>query len=97
MKIKAEIIDHANLTQRESEVLALICEAAPDKIIARRLAISISTVNVHIDNIYKKLEVRADCINSRSAAISAAVINGMVRLYKDRRRVSRDVLPPLQS
>ncbi len=80
MKIKAEILNKADLTPRECQVLALICEAAPDKLIARSLAISIKTVHSHIDRIYLKLDVRQASVNARCAAISGAVARGIVRL-----------------
>jgi DNA-binding NarL/FixJ family response regulator len=79
-KVKAEVIDKTFLTPRESQILVLICEAAPDKLIARQLAISISTVHAHMDSIYKKLGVREISINSRCAAIASTVARGMVKL-----------------
>jgi DNA-binding NarL/FixJ family response regulator len=79
-RFKAEIIDKANLTARECEVLALICEAKPDKVIASDLGISSRTVHNHIDMIYIKMGLREASINARCAAIVTAVIKGMVRL-----------------
>jgi len=80
MKIKAELVDQANLTPREGEVLCLICEGEVDKTIARKLAISIKTVNAHIEHLYVKLDVHNASINSRCSVIAKAVVRGMVRL-----------------
>ncbi len=82
-EFKAEIIWPNNLTPRESEILALICEAKPDKVIARDLGISSGTVHTHIDTIYLKMDIRKASINARCAAIVSAVIQGMVRLSKN--------------
>jgi DNA-binding NarL/FixJ family response regulator len=46
-----------HLTQREKQVLALLCEGLPNKLIARRLKISSGTVKVHISNIFRALHV----------------------------------------
>jgi len=80
MNIYAKVIDKRDLTDRESEILALICEAAPDKVIARKLAISIKTVSAHCEHIYLKLQVRQASINVRCATIGNAVARGMVQL-----------------
>lgn len=45
------------LTQRETEVLALICEKQDNDIIADTLGISKNTLKIHIRNIYEKLNV----------------------------------------
>ena len=46
-----------HLTAREREVLALLCEGLPNKLIARHLKISAGTVKVHISNIFRALNV----------------------------------------
>lgn len=46
-----------HLTQREKQVLTLLCEGLPNKLIARRLKISSGTVKVHISNIFRALHV----------------------------------------
>jgi DNA-binding NarL/FixJ family response regulator len=48
---------HVHLTNRELEVLALLCEGMPNKLIARRLKISAGTVKVHISRILRALGV----------------------------------------
>jgi DNA-binding NarL/FixJ family response regulator len=50
-------LEPVHLTQREREVLALLCEGLPNKLIARRLNISAGTVKVHISNILRALGV----------------------------------------
>lgn len=45
------------LTRREHEVVQLVCEGLPNKLVARRLAMSEGTVRVHLHTIYTKLEV----------------------------------------
>ena len=47
----------AELTQREREVLALIGEGLPNKLIARRLEISEKTVKAHITRIFQAIGV----------------------------------------
>lgn len=78
--LKAEVINTIDLTPRECEVLALLCEGQVDKAIARRLAISLYTVKDHLDNLYSKLDVREASINTRCAAIASAVAHGLVRI-----------------
>jgi len=47
------------LTKQEAKVVSLIKEAKTNKEIAMELSISTSTVKTHINNIYKKLEVKS--------------------------------------
>lgn len=54
------------LTTREMEVLSLLSEGAPNKTIAEELALSQSTVKLHIHHIIAKLGVR----NRTEAAVS---------------------------
>lgn len=53
-----------NLTRRERDVLALICEGLADKEIAARLNLALNTVRNHVATVYSKLDV-----HSRSEAI----------------------------
>ncbi len=48
----------SELTQRESEILALLAEGLANKEIGARLAISYDTVRAHLRNVYEKLHVR---------------------------------------
>jgi DNA-binding NarL/FixJ family response regulator len=45
------------LTAREREVLALLCQGMPNKLIQRHLGISFGTVKCHVRNILSKLGV----------------------------------------
>jgi len=54
---KTILSDVLNLTSREREVLSLICEGKPNKIIAFTLNISEQTVKVHVKNMMKKLNL----------------------------------------
>lgn len=57
----------AGLTGRQSEVLALLARGLPNKLIARELGLSESTVKVHLLAIYRVLSVR-----NRTEAVVAA-------------------------
>ncbi len=63
------------LTEREEEVLQQVATGASNKEIARALGISVRTVQVHLTNIYGKLNVR-----SRTEAALYAVRQGWVDL-----------------
>lgn len=54
----------ALLSDRETEVLDLLCEGLSYRIIAKKLFVSPNTVRFHLKNIYKKMEV-----NSRHEAV----------------------------
>lgn len=57
----------AGLTERQQEVLALLARGLPNKLIARELGLSESTVKVHLLAIYRVLSVR-----NRTEAVVAA-------------------------
>lgn len=61
------------LTAMERKVLKHLVKGLPNKGIASSLNIGSGTVNAHLDNIYRKLEV-----SSRSAAICTAIKLGIV-------------------
>jgi DNA-binding NarL/FixJ family response regulator len=46
-----------SLTEREREVITLICEGLQNKTIAQRLAISDTTVRHHLTSIFAKLDL----------------------------------------
>lgn len=60
------------LTTRQSEVLRLLAVGLTNRQIADRLVISPRTVNIHVNSIYKKLE-----ITSRAAATRYAIEQGL--------------------
>lgn len=53
----AESTQEFRLTSRQKEVLALIANGHPNKIIADRLSISEQTVKIHINQIFRELKV----------------------------------------
>jgi DNA-binding CsgD family transcriptional regulator len=61
------------LTPRQLEVLALLCEGLPNKLICRQLSISAGTVKAHISGILRELGVA-----SRLQAVVAARRYGLV-------------------
>jgi DNA-binding NarL/FixJ family response regulator len=63
------------LTDREMEVLQLLCQGITDKEIAEKLCISIRTVNGHLRHIYAKLGV-----HSRTETMHLALEKGWVTL-----------------
>ncbi|MET7392798.1 response regulator transcription factor [Dactylosporangium sp. NPDC005572] len=60
------------LTQRESEVLALLVGGLSNKAIAARLVVSDDTVKTHLRGLYRKLEV-----NDRGSAVAVALREGL--------------------
>lgn len=62
-----------DLTEREREVLTLLCQGKSYKVIAETLFISSNTVNYHLKNIYAKLHV-----NSKAEAMVKASDEGIV-------------------
>lgn len=63
---------HLGLTQRESEVLALMVSGRSNRAIAARLTVSEETVKTHIRGIYRKLDV-----SDRAGAVAAALREGI--------------------
>lgn len=65
---------HLGLTQRESEVLALLVSGHSNKAVASELVVSEDTVKTHIRGLYRKLGV-----SDRSGAIAIALREGLFR------------------
>jgi DNA-binding NarL/FixJ family response regulator len=61
------------LSERESEVLALIAKGRSNKEIASALGVTEGTVKLHVTNILTKLEV-----NARTEALVVAVQRGII-------------------
>ena len=61
------------LTDREREVLALLCEGLSAPQIGQRLYLSTATVKTHLAHLYAKLEV-----SDRAAAVAVALRRGLV-------------------
>jgi len=68
-----EPLPPVSLTQREREVIALLAEGASNKLIARRLDISVHTAKFHVAAILEKL----GAVN-RTDAIAIAMREGLV-------------------
>lgn len=60
------------LTQRESEVLALLVGGLSNKAIAARLVVSDDTVKTHLRGVYRKLDV-----SDRGGAVATALREGL--------------------
>jgi len=79
-KKPANLSPEADLTHRESEVLALLSEGLSNKEIADRIDISYDTVRAHLRHIYEKLHVRSrtEAVNRylKSSRLGVAGVNG---------------------
>jgi len=62
-----QAIAYLGISPRECEVLELLAEGCPNKVIARRLSISPNTVKTHVASIFTKLEA-----GNRTEAIGKA-------------------------
>jgi len=62
------------LTQRETEILALLAEGLSNKEIAAKLYIATETVKTHLQKIYRKLEAKG-----RLRALKAARALGLIQ------------------
>ena len=62
-----------SLTDRETEVLALVADGLTNRAVARKLGISEATVKTHLAHIYTKLGVL-----DRAAAVREAWERGLV-------------------
>ena len=50
--------EHLELTRRELDILTLIAEGYKNREISSKLCVAEGTVKVHINNIYKKLDIK---------------------------------------
>jgi DNA-binding NarL/FixJ family response regulator len=64
------------LTRRELEVLSLLAEGLPNKLICRRLGISAGTVKIHVSRVLAELGV-----SSRLEAVIVAQRLGVLRVH----------------
>jgi len=71
---RAEATD-STLTPRELEVLALVAEGASNKLIARRLGISVHTAKFHVGSLIDKLDA-----TGRTDAVAQAARLGVIHL-----------------
>jgi DNA-binding CsgD family transcriptional regulator len=65
----------APLTPRELEVLTLLAEGASNKVIARRLGISVHTAKFHVGQVLDKLDA-----TGRTDAVAHAARQGVIHL-----------------
>jgi DNA-binding CsgD family transcriptional regulator len=78
-----------HLTPRQLEVLALLCEGLPNKLIARRLNISSATVKIHVGHILRVLNVA-----SRLQAVIAARSLGLTLSSSGVEPMRREIAAP---
>ena len=71
----AESDPDAPLTPRELEVLTLLAEGASNKMIARRLGISVHTAKFHVGQLLDKLDA-----TGRTDAVAHAARQGVIQL-----------------
>ncbi|MDF1627507.1 MAG: response regulator transcription factor [Parvibaculaceae bacterium] len=64
----------ATLTDRQSQVLDLLAEGAPNKIIAARLGLALPTVKIHVAAVLRRLSAR-----NRTEAVQEALRLGLVQ------------------
>lgn len=57
-QVAATVSDACGLTARERDVLHRLLQGEPAKHIARRLDLSVLTVNGHLRSVYRKCQVR---------------------------------------
>lgn len=67
------VVDPEKLSTREREILRHVANGYTSQEIADRLEIALMTVNTHVRNIYRKLQVR-----SRAQAVRAALRHGLI-------------------
>ncbi|MBQ7764493.1 response regulator transcription factor [bacterium] len=69
------MMEKANLTERERNVLFYLAQGLTNEVIADKLHISVHTVKAHLEAIYEKLEV-----SNRVQASMKAVVLGVIEL-----------------
>ncbi|WGR95601.1 helix-turn-helix transcriptional regulator [Bradyrhizobium sp. ISRA443] len=72
---KAVSPDDFELTPRELDVLALLAEGASNKMIAKRLGISVHTAKFHVGSLLDKLDA-----TGRTDAVAHAARRGVINL-----------------
>lgn len=77
------------LTQRQREVLVLLCDGLSNKLISRRLGVSDATVKTHVASVLRSLNV-----STRLEAVAVAFKLGLVD-SEDRVRLDRPLAPAL--
>jgi DNA-binding CsgD family transcriptional regulator len=80
------------LTRRQLEVLSLLCEGLPNKLIARRLDMAGGTVKVHIVRILRALNV-----SSRLQAVIAARSLGLLPVPDSAQAAMQETVTAIKS
>jgi DNA-binding NarL/FixJ family response regulator len=75
ISVRDDGASRVSLTPREHEVLAAMADGASNKVIARRLGISLHTAKFHVAAILAKLDA-----DSRTEAVARAAHLGLVML-----------------
>jgi DNA-binding NarL/FixJ family response regulator len=75
-------VDRQGLTRREQQVLGELRRGYTNREIAKRLSVSITTVNKHVHQVLRKLQVR-----TRAQAVALLHAESAVRLYQSTARV----------
>jgi DNA-binding NarL/FixJ family response regulator len=73
-----------HLTSRQREILLLLCEGLPNKLIARRLDLSHATVKSHVASILRSLNVA-----TRLEAVALAHRIGIIHYWEAERAAGR--------
>jgi DNA-binding NarL/FixJ family response regulator len=71
--------DRGALSDREMEVLTFVAEGFTSKEVAGKLNVSKSTVDFHLENVYKKLKVK-----NRLQAVRVALREGILDVKTSR-------------
>ncbi|HZD00088.1 MAG TPA: helix-turn-helix transcriptional regulator [Actinomycetes bacterium] len=69
-----------HVSPRQSEILSLIAEGYSDKQIARRLGMSVRTIDSHLQRLYQRYDV-----HSRAAMVAKWLLGGGLRGSQDGR------------
>jgi DNA-binding NarL/FixJ family response regulator len=72
-------LEAAVLTQREQQVVKLVCKGLSNKLVARTLDVSEGTIKAHLHAIFRKLGVQSrfalvDAVASRRVLLIAAAL-----------------------
>lgn len=70
---RADALRESGLTRQEERILLLLAERVSNKIIARRLGLSLATVRFHLKNVYRKLNS-----SKRDEAVRTAIGRGIL-------------------
>jgi DNA-binding NarL/FixJ family response regulator len=81
-------LENSALTPREQEVFKLLSDGLPNKVIARKLGMALSTVKIHVHHILRKLNVH----NRTEVAIQGRVVSLPITKRPAERQGPRQIL-----